>query len=129
MIRHPPLGLSKLPDTRRILFVGDSFPYGSGVREVDPFVSLIAAKLKEESQRQGGPLYESFSAGIPASMTSDWIHLFDSVAEGFEPDWVVVVFFLRDGVESVASLGPITCGVILLTGTHKRGARTSISVV
>jgi len=108
VIRHPPLGLSKLPDTRRILFVGDSFTYGSGVREVDTFVSLITAKLNEESQRNGGPLYESFNAGIPASMTSDWIHLFDSVAEGFEPDWVVVVFFLRDGVEGVTSLGQIT---------------------
>ncbi|MCH2185413.1 hypothetical protein MK280_06025 [Myxococcota bacterium] len=79
-IWHPPLDLPKLGGRERILFIGDSFIYGSGVKEPEAFASLVTHKLNEESAELKGPLYETFNAGIPASMTSDWAHLFDAVA-------------------------------------------------
>ena len=107
VVRHPPLKLPKLKGNRRILFLGDSFTYGSGVKESKTFVSQATDKLNENSRAPRDSLYESFNGGIPASMTADWVELFDEMVEGFQPDSVVVVFFLRDGVEGVTSIGQI----------------------
>ena len=106
-LRFPPLKLPKLKGSQRMLFLGDSFTYGSGVKESETFVSLVTSRLNDNSKVSRGSVYETFNGGVPASMTRDWVELFDEMAEEFQPDSVIVVFFLRDGVQGVTSIGQI----------------------
>lgn len=78
----------------RVLILGDSFTFGLGVADG----STIFAERIERSlnaSRPGG--VDVLNGGIPASLTADWVTLWQRVAEPFDPDLVVAVFFLRDG--------------------------------
>ncbi|MCH9001747.1 MAG: hypothetical protein IIC02_04165 [Planctomycetes bacterium] len=98
----------KQSDAYRILFLGDSFTYGQGLAsESDTFVKRIVARLNE---RQTGPTrtrYEAFNGGIPGSLTPHWVRLCDEILDSYDPDLVVAVFFLRDGLAGITSIGQI----------------------
>ncbi|MCH9034919.1 MAG: hypothetical protein IID42_10500 [Planctomycetes bacterium] len=98
----------KQSDAYRILFLGDSFTYGQGLAsESETFVKRIVARLNE---RQTGPArtrYEAFNGGIPGSLTPDWVRLCDEILDSYDPDLVVAVFFLRDGLAGFTSIGQI----------------------
>jgi len=106
-LRYPPLNLPKLKGTKRILFLGDSFTYGQGVAEGATFVSRVSELLNERLSTNTERDFEVFNGGIPGSLTGDWVDLFDRMAARFHPDWVVAVFFLRDGVAGVTSMQQI----------------------
>lgn len=88
-------------DGTRILFLGDSFTYGLGVAGSDTFVSRLEQRLGAT-----GPL-EVWNGGVPGSLTNVWWEVYQEVAPALEPDLVVAVFFLRDGVRGVTSRGQI----------------------
>ena len=72
-----------------MLVLGDSFTYGSGVPdESAPFPRVIERTL-------GG--VEVLNGGLPASLPGQWLRLWRGAGRRFEPDAVVIVFFLRDG--------------------------------
>jgi lysophospholipase L1-like esterase len=94
----------KPANTRRILFLGDSFTFGRGVDDGSAvFVELLEARLNAESAPHGMRV-EVLNGGIPASLTGQWVELLLKVKKSFEPDVIVVVFFLRDGTRS-SSMG------------------------
>ena len=94
----------KPPNTRRILFLGDSFTYGRGIDDGSAvFAEQVEKRLNAEYAGQGMRV-EVLNGGIPASLTGQWIDLLLKVKGSFEPDAVVVVFFLRDGTRS-SSMG------------------------
>lgn len=80
----------KAPGTQRVLFVGDSFTYGSGVgRDQAVFPELVEQQLG----------VDVLNGGIPGSYPSHWYELLQRVVKPFDPDVIVVVFFLRDGTQ------------------------------
>lgn len=87
----------------RVLFFGDSFTYGLRVPEMETFVALVDERLDLQRDEQ----VQVFNGGIPGSMTEHWRQLFEAMAEQYEPDSVVVVFFLRDGVAGLTTHGLI----------------------
>jgi lysophospholipase L1-like esterase len=77
----------KPPAVRRILMLGDSFTWGIGVMDDE----AIFARLLE---KQLG--VEILNGGRPGSVTGQWIELWRHVGPAFDPDLVVLVYFLRD---------------------------------
>lgn len=102
-LRSAPDTTPKAEGTTRMLFLGDSFTYGMGVDEEQSFVSIVGERLA--SQR--GESIQVFNGGIPGSMTEHWRLLFEKMGVEYEPDVVVAVFFLRDGVEGLTTRGLI----------------------
>jgi hypothetical protein len=93
-------------DTTRVLFVGDSFTFGSGVP--DPslrFTDLLESRLNDEqsaSERRGR--YHFFNAGIRGSRPGGWVEAAQELLPLYRPQVMVAVFFLRDGTRLGTSL-------------------------
>ncbi|RLB41272.1 MAG: hypothetical protein DRH30_07165 [Deltaproteobacteria bacterium] len=102
-LRQAPDTTPKAEGTRRVLFLGDSFTYGLGVAEDESFVSIVRERLAAQRDEQ----LQAFNGGIPGSMTEHWRLLFEKMGAEYEPDVVVTVFFLRDGVEGLTTRGLI----------------------
>ena len=93
---------AKPAGTRRILIIGDSVTYGYGVLDDSaPFPERLERTLNEERAGAGGAV-EILNAGIPGTLTTEWVQLFTILANSFDPDAVVLVFFLRDGTRTAA---------------------------
>ena len=94
----------KQADEYRILFLGDSFTFGTGVDDVSKtFVQLVRQRLNATQPLSTPRRYQVFNGGIPASLVDKWVALFGEANRLFQPDLVVAVFFLRDGVRGVTS--------------------------
>lgn len=88
----------KPADVRRILVLGDSFTFGSGVREDSAvFVERVERALNPDHGLSGVREVQMLNAGVPGSVPTDWLETFGAMATAFQPDVVLVVFFLRDG--------------------------------
>ena len=81
---------------KRVLVLGDSFSFGVGVRSADSvFPEILERRLNELPHASSG--VEVLNGGIPNSLTGEWVDLWQRVSAEFEPDLVLIVFFLRDG--------------------------------
>jgi hypothetical protein len=72
----------------RIVGIGDSFTFGTGVRNEDTFLSVL-------DQRAGAEV-EVLNFGVMAYNTEAEVNLMRFEAVHFEPDVVVLCFFLND---------------------------------
>jgi len=91
----------KAEGTYRILFLGDSFTFGSGVADATRiFPSLVTAELDARGAA-GAARIEHFNGGIPGSLTHRWVELLEAAGDAYRPDLVVAVFFLRDGTRFI----------------------------
>ena len=98
----------KGPDTRRILFLGDSFTYGHGLAEpAKTFVGLVAERFNQQQPCPPARRCEVFNGGMPGTFTGEWVILFEDAVDPFAPDLVVAVFFLRDAVAGTTSMQQI----------------------
>lgn len=88
----------KPPNTRRVLLLGDSFTFGYGLADDN----AVSARLleRELNADAGGAHVEVMNGGIVASMTQDWVALLEKVSAPFQPDVILVVFFLRDATST-----------------------------
>ena len=101
--------------TRRILFLGDSFTFGSGID--DPrlrFTDRLEAEL--------GAGFHLYNAGIPASRPSEWVAIARALLPDYRPEAVVAVFFLRDGTELGTSLVHHETRIAEIKAEHCDGA-------
>ncbi len=95
----PPGPESNRPGTTRVLFLGDSFTFGSGVaKRADRFTDLVEAQcnaslVQERSVRR----VDVFNAGINGGKPSFWWEHYQVLKDTYRPDQVFAVFFLRDG--------------------------------
>jgi lysophospholipase L1-like esterase len=88
---------------RRLLILGDSFTFGEGVPDDDAiFPNLLEHRLDDDARAHGIGTVDVLNGGIPGSLTSDWIALWDRVSERYRPDALLVVFFLRDGTRTAS---------------------------
>ena len=83
---------------RRILILGDSFTFGMGVMDENAvFPKLLEKMLNQKIDIPGVENIEVLNGGIPGSLTDQWVDLLIKTEAYFQPDVVLVVFFLRDG--------------------------------
>ncbi|MBP7216283.1 MAG: hypothetical protein KBA46_03250 [Candidatus Omnitrophica bacterium] len=100
----------KPANCKRVLFLGDSFTYGAGVNDDQAiFPTLLETQLNKAFAQQGTKV-EVLNGGLRGSLTKDWVKLLSEVRDEFQPDIIVMVFFLRDGTNTTSMdcfFGPI----------------------
>jgi lysophospholipase L1-like esterase len=89
----------KPPSTQRVFVLGDSFTYGIGVTDE---AAIFPELLEVELNRTSDTAIEVLNAGVPGSLTGRWLALLENQIAPFDPDVVLVVFFLRDGTRTSA---------------------------
>lgn len=77
----------------RILGVGDSFTFGSGVRADDTFLADLERRLAAVGTSR---TFEVLNLGVMGFNTVHEVALLRDVGVGYEPDIVVICFFLND---------------------------------
>jgi lysophospholipase L1-like esterase len=92
-LRGPDVALEKGPGTFRVLCLGDSITFGEGVRYEDTYPARLEELL---SSRMTGKSVEVINAGVQAYGTRQSVDLFRSRARSFEPDVVILAFYLND---------------------------------
>jgi len=93
--RNKPAGV------HRILGLGDSFTFGTGVRREDTFLHRVEQILNEAG---GEPRVEVLNLGVPGWDTTAEVGLLNYSGLSLEPDEVLVCFFLNDTGGATASL-------------------------
>ena len=81
-------------DAIRIAFLGDSFCWGLGVRDQDSLAVRIEQLLNEEAPL--GQIYEVYNFCLVGYGTKHEAALYDYVVRHFQPDLLVVWYFLND---------------------------------
>jgi lysophospholipase L1-like esterase len=79
----------------RILVLGDSFTYGTGVNDDETFCSILQQKL---------PAYEIINAGNGGKGTDYQLKFYRTVGRFFQPDLVLLVFFENDFMDNQAEV-------------------------
>jgi hypothetical protein len=103
-LRGPAWMTPKPPGTKRILLLGDSFTFGQGVPDYDTIFSAILERRLTLEVAINGQSVEILNGGLPGSLTNEWVDLLDTLKDRFQPDLVVMIFFLRDGTRT-SSMG------------------------
>ena len=81
----------------RLLIIGDSFTHGTGVVEDELiFPELLEAELNRLSW-PGHDGVDVLNGGVSGSIPRQWAKLWLELQDDFDPDAVMIVFFLRDG--------------------------------
>lgn len=81
-------------ESLRIAFLGDSFCWGTGVRETDTIARLIERRLNRS--RPLGQTYEIYNFCLPGFSSAEEAALYRFVTRYFRPDLLVVWYFLND---------------------------------
>jgi hypothetical protein len=87
-LRGPPFP-RKAPGEFRVLFLGDSFPFGHGVEAHEAFPALAAERLAAALGRS----VVAGNAGIPGATFGEQLHALRRHRVRFEPDLVVSCFY------------------------------------
>jgi lysophospholipase L1-like esterase len=93
-------------ETRRVLFLGDSFTEGAGIAHSrDRFSDLIESRLNQEFGGNESRIeIHILNAGKGGSRPEDWKQYFFVLEPLYDPDFVFAIFFLRDGTSLSTSL-------------------------
>jgi hypothetical protein len=86
---------TKPEGTVRIVFLGDSFTFGEGVRDDDTFPVRTAALLQEQHP-SGSPRFETYNLGICGYNTTQELALLEDLGLKLLPDRVVLGYVLND---------------------------------
>ena len=84
------------PPVYKILLIGDSIAFGSGVRYPESFAPLMEAGLR---RRLGGPV-AVWNAGVPGYNTSQEAVQLDRLGPVVKPDLVVLEFCMNDYMDA-----------------------------
>jgi len=79
------------PTDYRVLFLGDSFTYGTGVNDDQTFAALVEKTLRADRLS-----VEVINAGCPGKGTDYELKCFQTVGRKFHPDLTVLCFFPND---------------------------------
>lgn len=84
--------LEKPEGTVRIIGVGDSFTFGSGVRNEDTFLSVLEDTLADDTS----PEVEVINLGVGGYNTVHELSILYHMGRQLDPDIVLLVYFLND---------------------------------
>ena len=90
--RGPEVAEPKPEDVFRIIGLGDSFTFGVGVREDHTFLRRLDGLLNSD----GGKAFEVMNAGVQGYNTRDEVLYLAHRWLSFEPDLVLITFYLND---------------------------------
>jgi len=89
---------------RRILFLGDSFTYGHGIkRGEDRFSDIIENQLNQNLPKNSLKSH-IYNAGKNGTEPKDWVQYLKKLLPIYNPQYVFAIFFLRDGTNICTSL-------------------------
>jgi len=86
-VRKKPAG------TFRVVGLGDSFTFGTGVRRQDTYLSVLERQLREGDSNGS---YEVLNLGVMGYNTPDELQMLRHRGLAYQPDLVVLGFFLND---------------------------------
>ena len=100
-IRDAEYGSQSTPQTTRILALGDSQTFGNGLKLADTWPKQLERQLNAQA---GVTRYEVLNGGLPASDT--WQHeiLLKRLMSIYNPDIVVLAFYVNDIVSKPVSI-------------------------
>jgi lysophospholipase L1-like esterase len=102
--RGPDVEPKKPEGTLRLLGLGDSFTFGTGVRFEDTFLSQLQRMLDE--RREGRPV-QVINMGVPSYSTYNEVSTLLAYVRTLTPDIVVICFFLNDNGDVPDIMDPI----------------------
>lgn len=85
--------LQKPPNTYRIIVLGDSTTFGTGVQMEERYPKRLEGLLDAGSSRQR---YEVLNFGIPGAETHHEVATFEQKALAYKPDLLILGYFLND---------------------------------
>lgn len=91
--RGPETTIQKPPGTFRVVGVGDSFMFGTGVRQEDTFLAELERRLNEGP---GGRRFEVLNLGVFGYDSQEEVAMLEHRGLALDPDLVVLCFFLND---------------------------------
>jgi len=95
--RGPETTEAKPPGTVRVIAVGDSFTYGTGVDDADTWPRLLEAELRARAARSGAEQrVEVLNWGVPAYNTRQELAQLKHKVARFAPDLVVWCVYIND---------------------------------
>ncbi len=95
-MRGPAVKREKPPDCLRIVCLGDSITFGEGVRYEDAYPARLEALLSEAGAERS---VQVLNAGVQAYGTTDAAAFFLVRCAPFDPDVVILGFFLNDPMD------------------------------
>jgi hypothetical protein len=98
---------TKPPDVVRMIFLGDSFTFGEGVRDEDTYPARTAALLQQEHP-SGSPRFEAYNLGVGAYNTAQELSLLEHLGLKLLPDCVVLGYVLNDAEPPMFAVNPET---------------------
>ena len=96
-LRGPEISLEKPPGSYRIVCLGDSLTFGEGVRYADIYPAQLQVRLAAAMPDR---LIEVLNAGVQTHATGDEAALFLMRCSQFQPDLVVLGFYLNDATDA-----------------------------
>lgn len=87
--------VDKPEGTRRVLFLGDSGTFGSGVAVTDTFTRHLDARLRQEFPNRK---FEVMNFGVPGFAPTESFELLRSRLVRLQPDHVFFVFFVANDI-------------------------------
>ena len=87
----------KPPGIFRILVLGDSQTFGSGVEAHQTYCKVLERLLSERTRRK----FEVINTGVPSSGTAHQLWILEDKGWSFEPDMVVLGFFYNDFLDNM----------------------------
>jgi D-alanyl-lipoteichoic acid acyltransferase DltB (MBOAT superfamily) len=100
-LRDKPYEKVKPAHTYRVVLLGDSHAFGSGVANDEIFEAVLEKRLNNE---QGSLKYEILNFGAPGSFLLRQLMVLDDKALAFSPDAVFLMAHRRDEVRAVEDL-------------------------
>lgn len=93
-MRNPEVPLEKPDGTYRIAVLGDSYTFGWGVEQEQPFPRLLEKELNQSGALE--QRIEVLNFGVPGYATFQEVAAFQEKGSKFKPDMVVVYFISND---------------------------------
>ncbi len=103
--RGPECALTKPAGVFRVVFLGDSFTFGEGVRFEDTFASLTVDRLAERLP-DARMVFESCNLGVSGYNTADALFLFNALVPRLQPDAVVLGYVINDAEPPLFETAP-----------------------
>lgn len=95
-LRGPEIPVKKQPGSYRVVCLGDSLTFGEGVKYADTYPAQLQARLAAAMPDR---LVEVLNAGVQTHATGDEAALFLLRCSQFQPDLVVLGFYLNDATD------------------------------
>jgi lysophospholipase L1-like esterase len=101
-LRGPEIAPAPAPGVRRVLMLGDSLMFGTGLAEAETLSSAVQARLNAD----GPPLYEVLNAGVPGYNTGSEVRLFERLGGALTP-WAAVLAVSLNDFRDAPQLSPV----------------------